>query len=154
MFVMAIWQIIPEHFIFSGRKTVAPSGAKSSMNSAIAVKIIHSLEEISAAEWNALAGDDPSWLRLKATADEVDLFSPDYLEAERRSLGEAAFKREYLGIPASDQASPFGWELYERATEVRPPLVGPGPHFQPPPEAPGVLMPNPFQKLKPMGVAS
>jgi predicted N-acyltransferase len=59
MFMVAIWQIIPEHFIFSGRKTVAPSGAKSSMISAIAVKIIHSLEEISAAEWNALAGDDP-----------------------------------------------------------------------------------------------
>ena len=104
--------------------------------------------------WLAWTGDDPSWLRLKATAEEVDLFSPDYLAAERRSLGEAAFKREYLGIPASDQASPFGWELYERATEVRPPLVRPGPHFQPPPEAPGVLMPNPFQKLKPMGVAS
>jgi len=104
--------------------------------------------------WLAWTGDDPSWLRLKATADEVDLFSADYLAAERRSLGEAAYKREYLGIPASDQASPFGWELYERATEVRPPLVRPGPHFQPPPEAPGVPMPNPFQKLKPMGVAS
>src|SRR4029079_13883101 len=51
--------------------------------------------------WLAWAGDDPSWLRLKATAEEVDLFSPDFLEAERRSLGEAAFKREYLGIPAS-----------------------------------------------------
>src|SRR6187399_815133 len=57
--------------------------------------------------WLAWSGDDPSWLRLKATADEVDLFSPDYLAEERSSLGEAAFKREYLGIPAADQASPF-----------------------------------------------
>ena len=46
----------------------------------------------------AWTSDDPSWLKLKATADEVDLFSKDYLAAERRSLGEAAFKREYLGI--------------------------------------------------------
>ncbi len=74
--------------------------------------------------WLAWGGDDPSWIRLKATADEIDLFPPAYLESERRNLGEAGFKREYLGIPAADQASPFSWELYERATQVHTPLVG------------------------------
>ena len=66
--------------------------------------------------WSVWSGDDPSWIRLKATADQVDIFSASYLEQERRNLGEVGFKREYLGIPESDQASPFTWELYERAT--------------------------------------
>src|SRR5437764_1914977 len=30
--------------------------------------------------WNAWASDDPSWLRLKATADVEGLFTPAYLE--------------------------------------------------------------------------
>jgi hypothetical protein len=102
----------------------------------------------------AWAGDDPSWLRLKATADQIDVFSADYLAAERRSLGEVAFKREYLGIPASDQASPFGWDLYERATQVDTPLVPPGPAFQVPSPPRAVAVRNPFQQLKPMGLAS
>ena len=102
--------------------------------------------------WMAWSSDDPSWLRLQATADQVDIFSQDYLAAERRSLGEAHFKREYLGIPASDQASPFGWDLYERATQVRTPLLPPGPAFRPPPPALAVPISNPFQTLKPMGV--
>jgi hypothetical protein len=103
--------------------------------------------------WQAWSNDDPSWLRLKVTADQVTLFSEAYLAAERRSLGEAAFKREYLGIPASDQASPFGWDLYERATTVRTPLVPPGPAFQIQAERPAVPVLNPFQNLKPVGVA-
>src|SRR5262245_59694412 len=65
--------------------------------------------------WNS---DDPSWMRLKATADGVP-FDPKFLETERRNLGEEAFKREYLGIPTGAQASPFTWDLYEFATEVR-----------------------------------
>jgi predicted phosphoadenosine phosphosulfate sulfurtransferase len=67
--------------------------------------------------WMAWAGDDPSWMRLKATADIV-LFDPKFLETERRNLGEEMFKREYLGIPTGAQASPFTWDLYECATQV------------------------------------
>ena len=104
--------------------------------------------------WTAWMSDDPSWTRLKATAEDVDIFSEDYLTEERRALGEAAFKREYLGIPASDQASPFGWELYERATQAHTPLVPPGPAFQPRPEAPAIPIANPFQNLKRTGVVS
>ena len=103
--------------------------------------------------WTIWASDDPAWIRLKATADQVDIFSDAYLAEERRALGEAAFKREYLGIPASDQASPFTWELYERATKAHTPLVRPGPSFQPAPPQPAVPMPNPFQQLKATGVA-
>ncbi len=105
--------------------------------------------------WMAWSSDDPSWIRLKATCDEVGIFSEAYLAVERRNLGEARFKREYLGIPASDQASPFGWDLYEQATTARrPPLVRPGSAFQPAPTKPAVVIANPFQTLKCQGVVS
>jgi len=102
--------------------------------------------------WTVWSGDDPSWIRLKATLTEVDIFTEDHLEKERRSLGEVGFKREYLGIPESDQASPFTWELYERATSLRTPLVPPGAAFRPPPKAPAVELPNPFRQPKSQGV--
>ena len=82
--------------------------------------------------WMAWASDDPSWIRLKATADTADTpFDAAFLEKERRALGEHEFKREYLGIPLGAQASPFTWELYERATQVHVPLVPPGRAFGP-----------------------
>ena len=66
--------------------------------------------------WTAWASDDPTWIHLKATVDQdPTLFPAAYLEQERRALGEHAFKREYLGIPGGGQASPFTWDLYDRA---------------------------------------
>jgi Terminase large subunit, T4likevirus-type, N-terminal len=100
--------------------------------------------------WRAWDSDDPSWMRLKATADIVP-FDPEFLERERRALGEEAFKREYLGIPLGGQASPFTWELYERATQVHMPLVPPGPAFGPPAQEPAAHIANPFQHLNPTG---
>src|SRR5258707_9319511 len=74
--------------------------------------------------WMAWDSDDPSWIRLKATADTDTVhYDPVFLEKERRALGEDGFKREYLGIPLGAQASPFTWELYEAATHVHVPLV-------------------------------
>ena len=102
--------------------------------------------------WTAWSDDDPSWLRLKATADVPGLFAPAYLEQERRALGEHSFNREYLGIPIGATASPFGWDLYERATQIRAPLVPPGRAFGPPPETQAVPIANPFQGLQHSGV--
>jgi hypothetical protein len=101
--------------------------------------------------WTAWANDDPSWIRLKVTAEMPGLFSAEFLEQERRELGEDIYQREYLGIPMGGQASPFTWELYERATQVQVPLVPPGPAFGPPVEERGVPIANPFQRLKPSG---
>ena len=97
--------------------------------------------------WMAWDSDDPSWIRLKATADTVH-YDPEFLEKERRALGEDGFKREYLGIPLGGQASPFPWELYEAATHVHVPLVPPGPAFGPPVHERAVPIPNPFQQLR------
>jgi hypothetical protein len=81
--------------------------------------------------WTVWADDDPSWMRLKATAESVSFLSEEFLKKERRELGENNFKREYLGIPGGAEASPFTWELYERASYVHVPLVAAGQAFGP-----------------------
>jgi hypothetical protein len=101
--------------------------------------------------WTAWADDDPTWIRLKATADAVTIFPAAFLEQERRALGEPVFNREYLGIPGGAHASLFSWDLYDRATQVHPPLVPPGPAFRPPLEQRGAPIGNPFQNLKQIG---
>ena len=101
--------------------------------------------------WTAWAGDAQSWIRLKATADEIDTFSVEFLEQERSTLGDDTFKREYLGIPSGGRISPFTWELYERATQFHPPLLPPGPAFGPPVKERAVPIVNPFQRLKSNG---
>ena len=63
------------------------------------------------------------------------------------ALGEHNFKREYLGIPVGAEASPFSWDLYERATRIHAPLVPAGPAFAPPAEQ-SVPVANPFRHLQ------
>ena len=83
--------------------------------------------------WTAWASDDPSWMRLKATADVTGSVSSTNISSRNAGrLGEHNFKREYLGIPVGAAASPFSWDLYERATRIRAPLVPAGPGLWPP----------------------
>jgi hypothetical protein len=90
--------------------------------------------------WTQWASDDSTWIRLKATADaDPTLYAAEFLEQERKALGEHAFNREYLGIPGGNEASPFTWDLYERATQVHSPLVPPGPAFRPAPKIPIIV---------------
>jgi hypothetical protein len=103
--------------------------------------------------WTVWSGEDPSWIRLKATADVAGLFLTEFLEEERRALGEDKFKREYLGIPSGAHASLFSWDLYERATQIHVPLVPAGPAFRPPASELPVPVANPFRGLKPIGRA-
>ena len=100
--------------------------------------------------WTTWENDDPSWLRLKATADQVNFFSEEFLKQQLGLMGEHKFNREYFGIPGGAEASPFGWDLYERATEVRVPLVAPGPAFGRPAQT-AVRIINPFQRLQQLG---
>ena len=97
--------------------------------------------------WTVWDNDDPSWLRLKATADVCGLYSEAHLEQERRALGEMVFNREYLGIPGGSNVSPFGWELFERATSVQVPRVPAGSQHGPAPQA-AVPMANPFHSFR------
>jgi len=95
--------------------------------------------------WTAWDSDDASWMRLTALADSGE-FSPEFLEQERRALGENAYKREYLGIPAGGGASPFTWELFERATQSQAPLVPFGPAFGAPVQTRPIPVQNPFRQ--------
>ena len=79
--------------------------------------------------WAVWESDDPAWLRLRATADDVSFFSREMLQNQRSLIGEHRFKREYLGIPLGAETSPFSWELYDRAARVHVPLVPNGPAF-------------------------
>jgi len=102
--------------------------------------------------WNVWADDDPSWMRLRATAEIPGLLPAEFLEQERRSMGEHVFMREYLGVPGGAEASPFSWDLYERATQIHVPLVPPGAAFGPPPSEHAEPVANPFQRLQDSGV--
>jgi hypothetical protein len=102
--------------------------------------------------WTAWASDNPTWMRLQATADtDATLFAPRFLDEERRELGEHAFNREYLGIPGGAEASPFTWDLFERAMRIHVPKAPPGPAFGPPPAAPAVPVANPFRQVRASG---
>lgn len=74
--------------------------------------------------WQVWSAEDYDWTRIKATA-EVESYAPGFLDNERRNLGEAAYQREYLGIPSGGQASPFTWELYQAAITARRPTAQP-----------------------------
>ncbi len=69
--------------------------------------------------WSVWASEDPSWTKIQATIDVAPtLIAPDTLERAKRQLTEDDFRREYLGIPAGTQVSPFTFDLYERATQT------------------------------------
>ena len=98
--------------------------------------------------WMAWDSDDPSFIRLKATADTTD-FNPEFLKQERLALGEHTYNREYLGIPLGAEASPFSWELYEAATRVFFPRVPAGPALDPLIETRPSRSQTPFTSFKP-----
>jgi Terminase large subunit, T4likevirus-type, N-terminal len=98
--------------------------------------------------WTAWSSGDPTWIRLRATADVDPNINPAFLEQERHALGEAAFKREYLGIPTGAGTSPFTWALFEKITRSHTPIVPPGPAFCPPEPEAAKPAENPFQRLR------
>ena len=69
--------------------------------------------------WSAWETGGQSWMRIQVTVDvDSTLYSQDYLDQERRALGEDRYKREFLGIPAGGPVSPFTWDLFDRATQT------------------------------------
>lgn len=98
--------------------------------------------------WTAWSSNDPTWIRLRATADMNPNYTKEFLEQVRRALGEATFKREYLGIPTGAGTSPFTWALFEKITRSHTPIMLPGPAFCPPEPEPTKPAENPFQRLR------
>ena len=86
--------------------------------------------------WTAWASDDPSWMRLRATAEIPGLLDAEFLEEERRNMGEHKYSREYLGIPGAQRpvrspgtymsAPPeFARRWYQQERPLRRPLNNP-----------------------------
>lgn len=98
--------------------------------------------------WTAWSSEDTSWIRLRATADVNPIYTKEFLEQERLALGDAAFKREYFGIPTGAGTSPFTWELFQKITRSHSPIVPPGPAFCPSEPEPAKPAANPFQQLR------
>ncbi len=98
--------------------------------------------------WNAWSSEDTSWIRLRATADVNPIYTDEFLEQERLALGDAAFKREYFGVPTGAGTSPFTWALFEKITRSHIPTVPPGSAFCPPEPEPAKPAANPFQHLR------
>lgn len=97
--------------------------------------------------WQAWESEGDCWMRLRATAGMPDFpLTAEFLEQERAALGEDAYKREYLGIPAGAHTSPFTWELFDRAICVTPPLAPVGAALLPDADVPRAA-PNPFRSL-------
>jgi len=46
---------------------------------------------------DAVLGNDPQWHRVSVTAADCPRLTPEFLEAERRALGDRRFRQEYLG---------------------------------------------------------
>ena len=55
--------------------------------------------------WQEWSDGGPDWRRVEVPAERVPRISPDFLEAERRALGDAWFDQEYLCrfVQAADQ---------------------------------------------------
>ncbi len=96
--------------------------------------------------WRVWESDDPTWIRIKSLAEDNPRYSKAFLDGERVALGETAFRREYLGEPLGHGASPFAWDLFDRATSKHEPRVPPGPDFMPRTEVTAKAE-NPFRRF-------
>jgi hypothetical protein len=73
--------------------------------------------------WNDWASEDPCWIRLQATVDDVcGLYTAEQLEQDRRALGEAGLQPGISRHSGRRRVSPFGCDLFERATQIRTPF--------------------------------
>jgi hypothetical protein len=80
--------------------------------------------------WTAWASDDPSWMRLRATAEIPGLLDAEYLERERRNMGE---HKSSANILASGGGGPIHSPgTFLSAPRIRTPLVPAGTAFAPP----------------------
>ncbi len=68
------------------------------------------------------AGGEEDWVRVEAPATECSRISKEYLEKERRAMGDAWFRQEYLCEFMDDEGQMFGRELLMGALEDGTPL--------------------------------
>jgi len=68
--------------------------------------------------WSPWETGGQSWTRIQVTVDkDPTLYPQGFLDEEREQIGEDAYKREFLGIPAGGPVSPFTWDYFDRASQ-------------------------------------
>jgi Terminase large subunit, T4likevirus-type, N-terminal len=67
--------------------------------------------------WEEWAGGGPEWTRVSVTAAECPRIRPEFLEGERRSMGEEWMRQEYFCEFVDVNSGLFDRELLERAVD-------------------------------------
>ena len=89
--------------------------------------------------WDVWRSDDPAWQRIQVTAAECSHVDPEFIESERRMLGDWAFRQEYecsfeahagaildpdtIAAMRSSDVEPLPWsrrEVTGRSSEIEP----------------------------------
>lgn len=72
--------------------------------------------------YESWVGDDPSWVRVKVTADQCPRLSKEYLAGELKALGPQMFKQEFGCEFVADDEALFAVTMITRAftPDVRP----------------------------------
>ncbi len=65
--------------------------------------------------WEAWAHGGPEWERVAVKAEECGRIGREFLEAERREMGERRFRQEYCCEFADAEDAVFDMEMLERA---------------------------------------
>jgi hypothetical protein len=74
--------------------------------------------------WEAWNGGGTEWVRVRVPADECPRIPHDFLEEERKTMGERYFRQEYLCEFVDSVSGVFDRDLVERAiTDEVAPLV-------------------------------
>src|SRR5947208_2554797 len=63
------------------------------------------------------AQDRDDWHRISVTAHQIPRISPEWLETQRKLIGDAAFKSEYLNIFTDTESQYFPSAAIHRAIE-------------------------------------
>ena len=67
--------------------------------------------------WEEWAEGGPEWTRVSVTAAECPRIRPEFLDGERRSMGEEWMRQEYFCEFADVDSGLFDRELLERAVD-------------------------------------
>ena len=68
--------------------------------------------------WEAWANGGPEWERVRVPATECPRIEREFLEEERRTMGDRYFRQEYLCEFAEAEGAVFDREMIERAFRI------------------------------------
>lgn len=79
---------VPDELIFAVRPMLSVTRGRLALISTPWIK--------SGYFYDTWISDDPGWLKIKVTADQIPRITPEFLASERKSMPDAIYKREYF----------------------------------------------------------